>query len=237
MFPKFSVGNDFPLFMYRKGCNHPKYLFMRFILKLRLLLVIPLLVASCSLSAQNYRIEGTVTDSKTKEALTGVSVYVKDYSSRSTATNNRGNYILNLPKGQNTLIVTYLGYETKQIPLSVTKNTKYDISLAQITIELTEVVISSKRPDASVTDPQTGVTQMEVKQINKLPVLLGERDVIKSLQLMPGIKSAGEGSAGFFVRGGTADQNLILLDNVPLYNASHLMGFFSTFNSDVLRDV
>ncbi|KAA6330639.1 hypothetical protein EZS27_020677 [termite gut metagenome] len=210
---------------------------MRLILKLRLLFVVPLLVASDFLSAQNYRIEGTVTDSKTNEALTGVSVYVKEYSSRSSATNNRGNYILNLPKGQSTLIVTCMGYETKQIPLSVTKNAKYDISLTQITIELTEVVISSRRPDASVTDPQTGVTQMEVKQINKLPVLFGERDVIKFLQLMPGIKSAGEGSAGFFVRGGTADQNLILLDNVALYNASHLMGFFSTFNSDVLRDV
>lgn len=104
-------------------------------------------------------------------------------------------------------------------------------------VQLDEVVITSSRLDGNVTSPQVGVTKMEIPQLNKLPVLMGERDVIKSLQLMPGVKSAGEGSTGFFVRGGTADQNLVMLDNVSVYNASHLMGFFSTFNSDVLRDV
>ncbi|MDR2859319.1 MAG: TonB-dependent receptor [Mediterranea sp.] len=205
--------------------------------KLSVLLVSCLFATSGALFAQTYKIEGKVTDLETKETLTGVSFYVKEHASQSAITDNRGNYTLNLPKGQITLIVSYSGYVTQQIQLSVTKNINYDISLSQIMIALNEVVISSKSPDASVADPQTGVTQMEVKQMNKLPILFGERDIIKSLNLMPGIKSAGEGSTGLFVRGGTSDQNLIMLDNVPLYNASHLMGFFSTFNSDVLRDV
>lgn len=111
------------------------------------------------------------------------------------------------------------------------------MTINQTSMQLDEVIITSKRKDANVSDAQTGVTQMEVQQLNKLPVLMGERDIIKSLELMPGVKSAGEGNTGFFVRGGTADQNLVMLDNVSVYNASHLMGFFSTFNSDVLRDV
>ncbi|KAA6335438.1 hypothetical protein EZS27_016337 [termite gut metagenome] len=205
--------------------------------ELRLLFFVSTFVISGFLSAQNYTVKGIITDIQTREALTGVSIYIKEQSAKSTVSGDRGEYTLYLPKGTYTFIIHCLGYEERQIPVSLTGNTTQNISLSQSSIKLTEIVISSKRPDISVTDPQTGVTQMEIQQINKLPVLFGERDIVKSLQLMPGIKSAGEGSTGFFVRGGTTDQNLIMLDNVSLYNASHLMGFFSTFNSDVLRDV
>lgn len=129
-----------------------------------------------------------------------------------------------------------MGFEEQEIAISLTKNTTRNIDMEQSIVGLQEVVISSRQPDENVTAPIAGVEKLEINEINKLPVLLGERDVIKSIQLMPGVQGAGEGSSGFYVRGGSADQNLILLDDVSLYNASHLMGFFSTFNSAVLRD-
>ncbi len=193
----------------------------------------------CTLTfSQEYLINGTITDARTKETLIGVSVILKNKPNHGASSDSKGRFILSLTNGNYTLVVNYLGYETKEIPITVSgKNVTKNIELAQTSFELTEVVVTSRRPDASVSDPQAGVTQLEVEQLNKLPVLMGERDVIKTLELLPGVKSAGEGSSGFFVRGGTADQNLIILDNVSVYNASHLMGFFSTFNSDVLRDV
>lgn len=202
-----------------------------------LCLLIIILLCSASVSAQTYKITGKITDGKTKEILIGVPVAVKNNPTRGTITDERGNYSLSLPKGNYTLMIEYLGYEKRNVDISLNKDIVRNLELSQKSIQLDEVVVTVKRPDANVTDAQTGVEQFQVQQINKLPVLLGERDVIKSLQLMPGVKTAGESSNGFFVRGGTADQNLIMLDNVSIYNASHLMGFFSTFNSDVLRDV
>lgn len=190
-----------------------------------------------SIYAQDYKITGLISDERTKEALIGVSISVSEQPTYGTITDTSGKYALDLPKGDYNLRVSYMGYNDKMVKVSVTGNLRQNITLSQSSIALEEVIVTSKRPDANVTDPQSGVTQMEIQQLNKLPVLMGERDVIKSLELTPGVKSAGEGSTGFFVRGGTADQNLIMLDNVSVYNASHLMGFFSTFNSDVLRDV
>ncbi len=207
-------------------------------ISIRSLLALLLCTFSLSLFAQNYKVSGTVTDAKTMELLIGVTIIPQNNATRGAVTDNKGRYTLTLPKGRHVLTVHYLGYDSKEVAITLSsKDIKQDIELSQGSLQLDEVVVTSKRPDANVTDAQTGVTQMEVLQLNKLPVLMGERDVIKSLELMPGVKSAGEGSTGFFVRGGTADQNLIMLDNVSVYNASHLMGFFSTFNSDVLRDV
>ncbi|NDV57922.1 TonB-dependent receptor [Bacteroides sp. 519] len=194
---------------------------------------------SCTvLFCQEYRISGTVSDSRTQETLIGVSIHLKDKPSFGSTTDSKGKYSIPLSAGKYTLVAHYMGYEIQEIPVTITnKNQTKNIELSQTSYQLNEVVVTSKRADAAVSEPQTGVTQLEVEQLNKLPVLMGERDVIKTLELLPGVKSAGEGSSGFFVRGGTADQNLIILDNVSVYNASHLMGFFSTFNSDVLRDV
>jgi len=187
--------------------------------------------------SQNYKISGVVIDTKTKETLVGVPIIIKERSSSGVASDENGKYSLVLPKGEYTLYIDYMGFEKRQLQISLTRDIKQDIELNQSSINLGEVVIAAERPDANVSSPQTGIQKMEIKEINKLPVLLGERDIIKAIQLMPGVQGAGEGSSGFYVRGGSADQNLILLDNVSLYNASHLMGFFSTFNSEVLRDV
>jgi hypothetical protein len=187
--------------------------------------------------AQTYKVSGVITEAKTKETLVGVPIQIKERSSNGVSSDENGKYSISLPKGEYTLSIDYMGFEKKQIKISLTKDIIQDIELTQTTIGLSEVVVSAERPDANVSAPQTGIQRMEIQQINKLPVLLGERDIIKAIQLMPGVQGAGEGSSGFFVRGGSADQNLILLDNVSLYNASHLMGFFSTFNSAVLRDV
>lgn len=188
--------------------------------------------------SQIYTVSGKIVDSKTKESLVGVPVLVKELTGKGIATDEEGDYFLNLPKGEYSLQVKYIGYKDKNIKISVTnKSLVQDIMLEASSINLGEVTISTERPDANVSAPQTGVSRMTAQEIMKLPVLIGERDVIKSLQLTPGVKAASEGGAGFFVRGGTADQNLILLDNVSLYNASHLLGFFSTFNTDIVRDV
>jgi hypothetical protein len=187
--------------------------------------------------AQTYKISGTVFDANTKEGLIGVPIIIENRNGSGISTDENGNYTLTLLKGEYTFRIDYIGFEKKQVKISLTENMVQNIELKQTSIGLGEVVVSAERPDANVSAPQTGIEKMEIQQINKLPVLLGERDIIKTIQLMPGVQGAGEGSSGFYVRGGSADQNLILLDNVGLYNASHMMGFFSTFNSEVLRDV
>lgn len=187
--------------------------------------------------AQNFTISGVVRDKNTKEALVGVPVVVKKQESRGVSSDSDGHYKLTLPKGKYTLLIHYMGFEQEEFDITLNQNINRNIELKQSSIGLNEVVVAAQHPDANVTAPQTGVQRLEIKEINKLPVLLGERDIIKTIQLMPGVQGAGEGSSGFYVRGGSADQNLILLDDVSLYNASHLMGFFSTFNSEVLRDV
>lgn len=187
--------------------------------------------------AQNYTVSGLIRDKETKETLVGVQIVLKGESTKGTASDKDGKYKLALPKGNHTLLVRYMGYEEQEIKVALPSNITRNIDLVRSSIGLQEVVVSSQKPDANVSAPQTGVQRLEIEEINKLPVLLGERDIIKTIQLMPGVQGAGEGSSGFYVRGGSADQNLILLDDVSLYNASHLMGFFSTFNSEVLRDV
>ena len=181
---------------------------------------------SSSINAQTYKIKGVVYDSQTKESLIGVPIIVKDNQGRGVASDEKGDYVLTLPKGNYTLQIEYIGYERKEIEISLTKDIRQEIELKQSAIGLKEIVVSGERADANVSSPQTGVERLEIEKINKLPVLLGERDIIKTIQLTPGVQGAGEGSSGFYVRGGSADQNMILLDNVPLYNASHLMGFF-----------
>lgn len=190
-----------------------------------------------SIIAQIYKISGRVTDSSTNEALIGVPIGVEKNESKGVSTDNKGYYSISLPKGEYVLSIKYIGYQDKKIKINLDKNIVENIKLDQSAVNLTEVVVSSVRPDENVSSPQTGVERLSMKEVNLLPVLMGERDVMKTIQLMPGVKTANEGGTGFFVRGGTADQNLILLDDVSVYNASHLLGFFSTFNSDVVRDV
>ena len=154
-----------------------------------------------------------------------------------TATNSYGFYSLTLPEGNYTIIFQSLGYQTRKERIELKGNLSLKAELKSAESELSEVQITDVRTNDNVRKNEMGVMKIDPKAVESVPVLFGERDIIKIFQMTPGVKSAGEGNAGFFVRGGSADQNLILLDEAPVYNASHLLGFFSVFNSDALKDV
>lgn len=190
-----------------------------------------------ALGQKKVTISGTIKDASTGETLIGASVRIKELPQSGASSNNFGFYSLSAPEGDYTLIYTYVGYETQIKQASFHKTQVLDIKLAAKGT-LNEVVISSNRPNNDqIVSPQMGVEKLNMAQINKVPVVLGEKDILKTITLMPGVKSAGEGNTGFYVRGGSSDQNLILLDGAPVYNASHLFGIFSTFNSDAIKGV
>lgn len=154
-----------------------------------------------------------------------------------TVTNVYGFYSLTLPKGSYTIQYSYIGYKTIEFKADLTKNIKNNIEISSGSTDLNVVEISAEREDENVRSNEMSVAKINMKEIENIPVLFGERDILKTIQLLPGVKSGGEGNAGFFVRGGSSDQNLILLDEAPVYNASHLLGFFSVFNSDAIKDL
>ncbi|HLF33907.1 MAG TPA: TonB-dependent receptor, partial [Cyclobacteriaceae bacterium] len=184
-----------------------------------------------------FTISGYVRDSARGEELIGANIIITDLPSTGATTNAYGFYSITLPAGLYTLVTQYVGYQSVRTQVSLDKNIRLDFSVAQSINRLSEVVISSEPDDANVTNTRMGVEKIEIREIENIPVLMVERDVLKTLQLKPGVKSAGEGNSGFYVRGGTADQNLILLDEASVFNASHLLGFFSVFNSDALKDI
>ncbi|MGZ3943232.1 MAG: TonB-dependent receptor, partial [Bacteroidia bacterium] len=186
--------------------------------------------------AQNVTVSGYLKDAKNGEALIGVSIY-KQGTSLAVTTNAYGFYSLSLPAGKNTIVISYLGYTSKQIDTTLTKNLTLNVELEEASTTLNEVVITSEREDQNIKSMEMSSVKMDIKQITKIPALLGEVDVIRSVQLLPGVTTVGEGASGFNVRGGNVDQNLILLDEAPVYNSSHLFGFFSVFNPDAVKDV
>ncbi|MFS8617160.1 MAG: TonB-dependent receptor, partial [Solitalea sp.] len=183
---------------------------------------------------ERYTVSGTIQSANTGETLIGVTIMAGTIG---TASNEYGFYSLTLPKGSYQLEVTALGMESKIIPLMLDRDIALPIQLEEAAQSLEGVTVTAPSDGRSLESPQMGVEQLSAEEIKSIPVLLGERDIIKAMQLLPGIKNAGEGSSGFFVRGGAADQNLILLDEAPVYNASHLLGFFSTFNSDAVKNM
>lgn len=195
-----------------------------------------LLLAFSFSFAQNVTVSGYLKDAKNGEALIGVSIY-KQGTSLAVTSNAYGFYSLSLPSGKNTIIISYLGYTTKQIDTTLSKNITLNVELSESSTTLNEVVITSEREDQNIKSMEMSSVKMDIKQINKIPALLGEVDVIRSVQLLPGVTTVGEGATGFNVRGGNIDQNLILLDEAPVYNSSHLFGFFSVFNPDAVKDV
>src|SRR6185312_4883937 len=205
----------------------------------KLFLIITLL--GCTLinvqAQQKYSISGTVKDSASGEQMIGVVVGVKELPTIGVNTNEYGFYSLTIPEGNYTLIYNYLGYKVDSLKIALHQNIVHNVRMASEGSTLKAVNVEAKKADANVTSAQTGIVQLDVKEISKIPVLMGEKDILKTMQLLPGIISAGDGNSGFYVRGGAADQNLILLDEAPVYNASHLLGFFSVFNSDAIKDV
>lgn len=187
--------------------------------------------------AQNKgHISGVVRDESTGETLIGVSIYEEKLQS-GTTTDEKGRYELDLPFGEHTLRVSYVGYSTIQKKVNIAKKpVTLNIKLQPESEKLSEVQVTSERQDRNVSAMAMSVQTLDMITIKKIPALMGEVDVIKSITLLPGVQSASEGSSGFSVRGGATDHNLILLDDAPIYNASHFLGFFSVFNNDVVKD-
>lgn len=188
-----------------------------------------------SLFAQDFTLSGYLKDASTGEDLIGSTVFVKELGIGSSA-NIYGFYSLTLPKGEYTLEYSFIGYNTFVKKVSLNKNLRIDIELEVKSEVLKEVVIEGEAKNKNVESVQMSSVDMKMETIKKVPALLGEVDVLRVIQLLPGVQSGGEGSTGFFVRGGSSDQNLILLDEAPVYNASHLLGFFSVFNQDAIKD-
>ena len=202
-----------------------------------ILSVICLFVLMASGLAQlKGRVSGTVRDESTGESLVGVSIYVERLKV-GTTTDERGRYDLDLPLGEHVLRVSYVGYSTlhKKVTIS-NKPQTLNMKLVLESEQLSEVEVTSERKDRNVSAMEMSVQSLDMITIKKIPALMGEVDVIKSITLLPGVQSASEGSSGFSVRGGATDHNLILLDNAPVFNASHFLGFFSVFNNDAVKE-
>ncbi len=187
------------------------------------------------LEKQKFTLSGTISDSKNNETLIGVNIIVKGTTLFAT-TNEYGFYSLTLPKGDYEIAVSYVSYQTIDEMISLTQNIKKNFLISEINEQLEEVVITEKTK-TNIRKPEMSVNKLSISQIKQMPVVLGEVDIIKSLLFLPGVTNAGEGQSGFNVRGGGADQNLILLDEATIYNSSHLFGFFSVFNPDAIKDL
>jgi len=187
-------------------------------------------------AAPRFTVSGYVKDARSGEELPGATIVVKG-TLKGTTSNPYGFYSISLPEGYYTLVFSYLGYETREQDFQLNANRTFNPQLTPQQKMLQEIVVSSTRPEDNVVKNEMSTIRMEAKTIQRIPALMGEVDVIKAIQLLPGVQSASEGSSGFSVRGGSPDQNLILLDEATVYNASHLMGFFSVFNNDAVKDV
>ncbi|HEY4064918.1 MAG TPA: TonB-dependent receptor [Puia sp.] len=206
--------------------------------RLSIILLISLLTGSINGQAQSqFTVNGTVRDKRSGEVLIGATLYLKEAPRSGITSNSYGFYSISAAPGNYTLIASFTGYRPDTIPITLTRNILLPIELGAGGDQLTEVVVSARKKNDNVTKPLMGVQKLTTSEIQNVPVLFGEKDVLKTIQLLPGIQSAGDGNSGFYVRGGGADQNLILLDEATVYNPSHLLGFFSTFNSDAIKDI
>lgn len=198
-------------------------------------LLVYALMISLAVSAQTkYTLSGFVRDSLSGESLIGATVQVQDDGS--VTSNQYGFYSLTLPAGDYTLLVSFAGYQLQQLNIRFDRNIRHNFQLLPRGA-LQEVIVSSKRKDGNVMNAQMGKIDLSMQQVKAVPVLLGEVDLLKTLQLLPGVRNAGEGNTGMYVRGGGPDQNLILLDDAIVYNTGHLFGFFSIFNSDAIKNI
>ncbi|MGE0773373.1 MAG: carboxypeptidase-like regulatory domain-containing protein [Cyclobacteriaceae bacterium] len=193
------------------------------------------LISAFTHAQEKFTINGYVKDSRNGEELIGVSVFVQELKT-GTTTNAYGFYSITLPKGTYHLQFSYIGYKTRIEEIQLDQQIERNIDLQDETMEMQEVVVKGERVDANVSNIQMGHTQLNMDQVRKLPMVFGESDLIKTIQMQPGVITAGEGTSSFFVRGGSADQNLILIDEAPVYDPSHLFGLFSVFNSDVVKE-
>ena len=193
------------------------------------------LFLSSNIQAQNHTVSGHIQDSSSGEQLIGASVYCEDLKT-GVAANVYGFYSLTLPSGKHNILVSFIGYTAQRFEVDWDSNIKLDINLVAGTL-LSEAVVTGEAFNKIEDQVQMSKMAIPIDQIKRLPAIGGEVDLLKVLQLLPGIQSGGEGSTGLYVRGGSPDQNLILLDGVPLYSVNHLFGFFSVFNADAVRNM
>lgn len=205
---------------------------IRYKMCLWLLLWIPSLL----FAQEKFTLSGVITDQNTNETLIGVNILIPT-SQTGTTTNEYGFYSITLPKGEYDIQISYLGYQSILQKITLNQNINSNFKLSESTESLNEIIITENVEKLNFKKPQMSVNSLSIKTIKQMPSVLGEVDVIKSITLLPGVSNAGEGSSGFNVRGGSVDQNLILLDEATIFNSSHLFGFFSVFNPDAIKDL
>ena len=198
---------------------------------LPLFIVLPFLL----IAQKKYTISGYIKDARNGETLIGATVALKN-NAKGISSNQFGFFSITLTEGKYELVGSYVGFQPLSIPIKLDsdKNINFDLSPREA---LTEVIVSTNKRDANVKNAQMGKFVLPIEQIKAIPAFLGEADLLKTIQLLPGVRNAGEGSAGIYVRGGGPDQNLIMLDDAIVYNTGHLFGFFSIFNSDAIKNV
>ena len=201
-----------------------------------LILLYFLFIFSNLLAQETFVVNGVVKDAENNETLSGVNILFPELQ-KGTVSNDYGFYSIKLPEGTHVIEVSYLGYQSISQQIIVNENIQLNFNLSAAAQNLEEVVITEDIERLNISRPEMSVNKLEIATIQKLPVVFGEVDVIKSLLLLPGVSNAGEASSGFNVRGGAADQNLILLDEATVYNASHLFGLFSVFNPDAIKNL
>ena len=202
----------------------------------KIILLIVLLTSIFSFSQEKFTLSGTIADLKTKETLIGVNVFILETKTGIT-TNEYGFYSITLPKGEYTISISYVGYQVIEEKVSLNSNIKKNILISESSQLLKEVVIIDNKKRVDIRKPEMSVNKLTIQEIKEMPVIFGEVDIIKSILTLPGVTNAGEGQSGFNVRGGSADQNLVLLDEATIYNSSHLFGLFSVFNPDAIKDL
>src|SRR5687767_97747 len=185
---------------------------------------------------QRYTLNGYVIDTLSGETVIGATISVNGQS-KGVASNQYGFYSITLDRGAYTISVSHVSYLGKSIVVELNSNQSYNFDIISKTYANSEVIVYSKRRDANVKNAQMGKVDLSMTQIKNIPAFMGEIDLLKAIQLLPGVRNAGEGNAGFYVRGGGPDQNLILLDDAVVYNTGHLFGFFSIFNPDAIKNV
>ncbi|MFA7490461.1 MAG: TonB-dependent receptor [Mariniphaga sp.] len=204
---------------------------------LKKIIIIIIALISCFVATAQARfvLSGTVSDAVTGEDLVGATVYVEDDRGTGAVTNSYGFYSLTLSAGTYRVHYRYVGYGSQELEVVMDTAVHQAVELTPVAYELGNIEVSGGRPDRNVTSTEMGLLEITPGQLEHIPVIFGEADLLKTIQLMPGVKAAGEGNSGFHVRGGGLDQNLLLLDEAPVYGASHLLGFFSVFNTGAIR--
>lgn len=197
--------------------------------------VLPFLIGQPVLAEKKVTLSGFITDGDTGESLLGANVYVKSDPTRGTVTNSYGFFSFSLEPGKYTFAFSYLGYTTLEKEIELYEDKRVNVELF-VGVQIEEVVVSAKEQSRNVEGAEMGRVELSIEQIKTIPAFMGEVDIIKAIQLLPGVSSVGEGNSGFYVRGGGPDQNLVLLDEAVMYNTGHLFGFFSVFNPDAIKN-